>query len=178
MPFVRLIFMKKKVFGRQFSRDTDERKGLFKSLMNAVVLKERIQTTEEKAKAVKGSLEKLVTKAKKYGDKADHFLMPHLGSDAMKKMITDIAPRFTNRQGGYLRVIKLRNRFGDNAKLAILEWVEKPIVLTPVVPVSKIPKEPKAQPVQLVEAETVNEPDEKKDEKKPVKRAAKKEGKK
>lgn len=117
--------MRKKVFGRQFKRDTDERKGLFKSLINAVVLQERIETTEEKAKAIKGDLEKLVTKVKKYGEKADRFLMPYLTPDAVKKMVSDIAPRFVNRSGGYTRIIKVGNRFGDRAKMAILEWVEK-----------------------------------------------------
>lgn len=117
--------MKKNVFGRQFKRDTNERKALFKGLMTSLVMHDRIQTTEEKAKAIKGHVEKLVTKTLKKGENAKRELLPFLGADAVKKMIIDIAPRFTNRRGGYTRIIKLGKRFGDNASIVILEWVEQ-----------------------------------------------------
>ena len=116
--------MKKHIFGRRFKRDLNERKALFKGLMSALVLGERIQTTEEKAKAIKGALEKLVTKAKKKGEKATALLLPYLREDATKRMITEIAPRFSDRPGGYTRIIKLGRRFGDNASMVVMEWVE------------------------------------------------------
>ncbi len=116
--------MKKNVFGRQFKRDTNERKALFKGLMTSLVMHERIQTTEEKAKSIKGNVEKLVTKALKKGENAKRELLPYLKEDAVKKMIADIAPRFANRRGGYTRIIKLGRRFGDNASVVVLEWVE------------------------------------------------------
>jgi len=121
--------MKKRVFGRRFNRDTNERKALFKGLMSSIVLHESIQTTEEKAKAIKGKLEKLITKAKKYGGKAERFLQPYLSSDAVKKMITDIAPRFATRPGGYTRIVKFSKRFGDNAAMAVIEFVDKSLVV-------------------------------------------------
>jgi len=117
--------MKKNVFGRQFKRDTNERKSLFKGLMTALVMHDRIQTTEEKAKSIKGAVEKLVTKALRKGENSKRELLPFLSEDAVKKMILDIAPRFTDRSGGYTRIIKLGRRFGDNASLVILEWVEQ-----------------------------------------------------
>ncbi|MBI4080943.1 MAG: 50S ribosomal protein L17 [Candidatus Levybacteria bacterium] len=116
--------MKKNVFGRKLGRDTNERKALFKSLANALVIEERIKTTEGKAKAVRGYVEKLVTKAKKGGVHAHRLLQPHLRPDALKKMLEDVAPRFQNRQGGYTRIVKLGNRFADNAPVVLLEWVE------------------------------------------------------
>ena len=62
--------MRKQVFGRKFKRDANERKALLKGLMTDLVMKESIQTTEEKAKAIKGQVEKLVTKAKRKGENA------------------------------------------------------------------------------------------------------------
>lgn len=116
--------MNKNIYGRHLKRDTNERKALFKSLMTALVLRERIQTTHEKAKAIRGSIEKLVTKAKKKGILAARELTPYLQKDAINKMISDIALRFVDRPGGYTRIVKLGHRFGDDAKVVVMEWVE------------------------------------------------------
>ena len=117
--------MRKKVFGRKFKRDANERKALLKGLMTDLVLKESITTTEEKAKAIKGSVEKLVTKAKVKGDGAVALLSPYLSVAAVEKVLHDLALRFANRPGGYVRIVKLGKRFGDNASMAVIEWVEK-----------------------------------------------------
>jgi large subunit ribosomal protein L17 len=118
--------MKKKVFGRQLKRDTNERKALFKGLASSLVMHESIQTTEEKAKAIRSHVEKLVTKAKtKDGVRATSLLMPYLSAPAVKKMIQDLAPRFATRPGGYTRIVRLGNRFSDNASVVMMEWVEK-----------------------------------------------------
>ncbi|HEV2339547.1 MAG TPA: 50S ribosomal protein L17 [Patescibacteria group bacterium] len=119
--------MKKKVFGRRLSRDTNERKALFRELMNALVLRESITTTEAKARAIRGKIEKLVTKAKQKDQKARPFVQPYLSSQAVEKLIKDIAPRFKNRPGGYVRIVKLNERFSDNAAMAMIEWVEKKV---------------------------------------------------
>lgn len=120
--------MKKNIFGRQLKRDINERKALFKNLMTSLVLHDRIQTTEPKAKAVKASVEKLVTKAKKKGANATSDLLPYLHRDAVKKIINDIAPRFSKRNGGYTRIMKLGRRFGDDASTVIMEWVESSLM--------------------------------------------------
>ncbi|MBI2622888.1 MAG: 50S ribosomal protein L17 [Candidatus Levybacteria bacterium] len=117
--------MRKNVFGRQLKRDKNERKALFKSLMSALVLKEKIKTTEEKAKAIRGQVEKLVTKAKKKGQGVSSLLSPYLSPLAMNKMITELGSRFKDRPGGYTRIIKLGRRFGDNAMMVLMEWVEQ-----------------------------------------------------
>jgi large subunit ribosomal protein L17 len=122
--------MRKNVFGRNLKRDTKERKALFRSLMSSLVLEERIKTTEEKAKAIKGQVEKLVTRAKKGGTHVETLLSPHLNAEAIKKMTSDVAPRFTDRPGGYTRIIRLDRRFNDNASLVLIEWVEKSKMLT------------------------------------------------
>ena len=117
--------MRKKVFGRKLKRDANERKALLKGLMTDLVLKESIQTTEEKAKAIRSAVEKLVTKAKVRGEKAERLLLPYLSVQAVEKVMKDLAKRFANRPGGYVRLIKLGARFGDNARMVVIEWVDK-----------------------------------------------------
>ncbi len=119
--------MKKNIFGKKFGRDTNERRALFKSLMSSLVLNERIQTTEAKAKAIKSSTEKAVTRAKKSGNVARRLLGDMFNSSAMDKLINDIAPRFKKRNGGYTRIIRVGRRFGDNAMEVVMEWTEGPI---------------------------------------------------
>jgi large subunit ribosomal protein L17 len=118
--------MRKNVFGRQFSRDTNERKSLFKSLISSLILEESIETTLEKAKAIKGDVDKLINKAKR-GDArlATQLLQKSLGVAAMEKVIKDLAPRLKDRTSGYTRIIKLGRRFSDNAPMVIIEWVIK-----------------------------------------------------
>lgn len=137
--------MRKNIFGRQFKRDTNERKALFKGLASSLVLHERIQTTEEKAKAVKPLVEKLVTTAKKGDLKAHSLLQPYLNAQALKKMMEDTGPRFKDRPGGYTRIIKIGPRLQDNASVVILEWVEKPVITAVISskdkPVAKVTSE-------------------------------------
>jgi len=116
--------MKKNVFGRKLKRDKNERTALFKSLISSLVLNEKIKTTESKAKAIKPEIDKLVTKAKKGGNAARNVLQKSLSQPAVEKMLSQIGPRFSNRAGGYTRIIKLGKRFGDDAPTAILEWSE------------------------------------------------------
>lgn len=117
--------MKKKVFGRQFKRDTNERKALIKSLMNSMLLYEKIETTEAKAKAIKGKLEKLVTKARNKGEASFAYLLKYFSPALAKKLIKNIAPRFINKAGGYLRILRLGHRLKDNAQIVRLEWTEQ-----------------------------------------------------
>lgn len=118
--------MKKHVFGRQFKRDSNERKALFKNLLTSLVLEERIKTTEAKAKAIKGAADKLITKAKKGAESAYRELHPDVNQPAVVKLIEDIAKRFSTRQGGYTRIIKIgKRRVADNAEMVYLEWTEQ-----------------------------------------------------
>ena len=116
--------MRKQVFGRRFKRDRNERKALFSGLISSLILKGRITTTVEKAKSIKPSIEKLITKAKKDEQTARRLLQSELKPFEVDKMVTQIAPGFKNRAGGYTRIIKTGNRFSDNASMAVMEWVE------------------------------------------------------
>lgn len=123
--------MRKQVFGRRLKRDKNERKALFNGLISAMVINGKIQTTEEKAKSIKGELEKLVTKAKKEQAIARRLLQSHLKPLEIEKMVNEIAPRFKNRAGGYTRIIKTGKRFNDNASMVIMSWVKGEEILLP-----------------------------------------------
>lgn len=156
--------MRKKVFGRKLKRTTNQRKGLFRSLMRSLILFGKIKTTEAKAKAIKPEIEKLVTKAKK-GIEARREILKHLPQkDIVDKLVEHIAPVFKERQGGYTRIIKLDSRKKDNASMVLLEWVEEIIVADVV---SEDKKEDKK-----VKKETIKNPKKEKkvSEKKPEKK--------
>ena len=99
-----------------------------RSLALALIDKEQIETTEAKAKAIRSYVEKLVTKAKKDTLATRRNLNSKLGSGggpATKKLVENIAPRYADRNGGYTRVVKTRNRVGsDGAAMAIIEFIK------------------------------------------------------
>lgn len=119
--------MRKNVFGRKFKRDKNERKALFKSLIRSLILDGQIQTTLEKAKAIKGDIDKIVNKAKKGDKEAQFFLQPVLSIDAIRKLTKDIAPSVSDRNSGYTKLTKLGRRFSDNAPMVLMEWVGKEV---------------------------------------------------
>lgn len=145
--------MKKHIFGKKLGRDKDERKALFKSLMSSLVLSDKIQTTEAKAKAIRPEIEKLVTKAKKGTNSAKRVLEKSLTADAFEKIIKEIAPSFENKQGGYTRLIKLGKRLGDNTSVVIIEWTEV-IKRTPI----SIEEKPSKQVKTPVKKEIAKKP--------------------
>src|SRR5581483_10648165 len=116
--------MRKKVFGRKFKRDKNERQALFKNLMAQLVLNERIKTTQEKAKAIKPQVEKLVTKVKQNEKQSVNQVQKYLSGQALHKMVNEIGPRFKDRNGGYTKITRIGKRVKDNAEMAIIEWSE------------------------------------------------------
>ncbi|SHK37610.1 50S ribosomal protein L17 [Thermocrinis minervae] len=118
--------MRHKVKKKHFDRTKEQRLALYRSLARALILEERIETSLQRAKAVRSFVEKLVTLGKR-GDLAARRRALALLPDkkAVKKLFEDIAPRYENRNGGYTRIIKLpHRRIGDSCELAILEFVE------------------------------------------------------
>ncbi len=133
--------MKHGVYGRKLGRSTAQRNALRRTLMTQLIEHERIETTEAKAKFIRGEAEKLITLAKKglkaregedekaakvRGAHARQLASAKLNSPKLvKKLFDEIAPRYTNRPGGYLRILKLGPRHGDAAAMALLEMVEE-----------------------------------------------------
>jgi len=117
--------MRHKVAGRLFSRTANQRKALLRGLVASLFEHQRIETTVAKAKAIKGIAEKLVTFGKRGDLHAKRMVMSYVPNRAvMSKLFSDIAPRFADRNGGYLRIIQTRQRVNDQAPMAIIEFVD------------------------------------------------------
>ena len=117
--------MRHRVVGKKLSRDKDHRAALLKNLASALILNGRIETSVVKAKFVQPFVEKLITKAKDSSYASLRLLRSRLGNEeALRKLFTEIAPEFKERNGGYTRVRKLGIiRKGDNSELAMIELV-------------------------------------------------------
>ena len=126
----------KKMAYRKLGRRSSARKALFRDLVTDLIINERIETTETKAKEVRSIAEKMITLAKR-GDlharrQVAAFVRNEVataeGSDAVQKLFDDIAKRFAERNGGYTRILKVGPRRGDAAPMAYLELVEQFVV--------------------------------------------------
>jgi large subunit ribosomal protein L17 len=118
--------MRHAVKGRKLGRTTAHRQALFRNQLQSLVDKERIVTTLPKAKELRPIAEKVITRGK-HGTVHDRRWVLRWVSkrDLVKKVFDDIAPRFQERPGGYLRIVKLGPRQGDGAEMAVLELVER-----------------------------------------------------
>jgi large subunit ribosomal protein L17 len=111
--------------GTKFGRERDQRRALLKSLSEALIINESIETTLPKAKAVKTYTEKLITKAKKGDLHNRRQVMSSLQTKSTAyKLVDEIAPKLSGRQSGYLRVTKTVVRQGDRAQLAKVSFVD------------------------------------------------------
>lgn len=109
---------------RKLSRTSAHRKALLKNLSIALIQNGRIETTLAKAKELRSYFEKLVTAAAKGDSNAHRTIFAHLqDKESTKKMLADIAPQYTERTGGYTRIIKTRIRRGDASTMAFIELV-------------------------------------------------------
>lgn len=117
--------MRKRKKGRKFNRKTDQRKALLKTLANSLILKEKIKTTEAKAKELAVFIAKHITKSKVNSLSSRRFVLRFLSSAAVKKIFDEIGPRYKDRAGGYTRIIKLGPRKSDGAKMAIIELIKQ-----------------------------------------------------
>ena len=110
--------------GRKLGRTTAHRKALFRNQLNSLLTHERITTTLPKAKELRPLAEKLVTLGKRGGLHARRLAARTIDKDSVKRLFDEVAPRFTTRAGGYTRIMKLGQRPGDGAEMAILEFVD------------------------------------------------------
>lgn len=111
--------------GRKLGRTTSHRLSLFRNQLASLVEHQRIITTVPKAKELKPIAERLITQGKRGTVHARRRVGRWIGSrDLIKKLFAEIAPRFTDRPGGYLRITKLGPRVGDGAEMAVLEFVD------------------------------------------------------
>ena len=117
--------MRHRVKGRKLNRTSSHRKALMGALTTSVLKHKRIRTTEAKAKEARRYVESIITKARKNDLHSIRQVMSHIrDKEVVKELFSEIIPKIGDRPGGYTRVIKLGNRIGDAASMAILELVD------------------------------------------------------
>jgi large subunit ribosomal protein L17 len=117
--------MRHKVAGRLFGRTANQRKALLRGLVASLFEHQRIETTVAKAKAIKALAEKLVTFGKRGDLHAKRMVLSYIPNRAVvAKLFAEIAPRFADRNGGYLRIVQTRQRVNDRAPMAIIEFID------------------------------------------------------
>lgn len=110
--------------GRKFHRKKGQRKAFLKGLINNLIKYEKIETTEARAKEIKPITEKLITMGKKQNVAALRLIMSRLNKSAGQKIFYEIAPRYKDRKGGYIRITKgVKIRKNDGSKMARIELV-------------------------------------------------------
>ena len=118
--------MRHRKAGRKFSRTSSHRKAMFANMSAALIKHEQIVTTLPKAKDLRPIVEKLVTLAKRGDLHARRQAIAKIRDEAMvKKLFETIGPRYAERMGGYIRIMKAGYRYGDNAPIAVIEFVDR-----------------------------------------------------
>jgi len=107
----------------ELGRERNQRNALIRSLIESLIKNGKIQTTETRAKVIKPRVEKMITKAKVPSVFAERFLTKAMGKISARKMMKEIAPKYAERKGGYLRIIKMNPRLSDGARMAQIEFV-------------------------------------------------------
>ena len=118
--------MKHNIKNKKLNKTSSHRKAMFMNMSNSLIKHEQITTTLPKAKELKRFIEKIVTLGKNGNLASRRKAISILQDDKMVKKIFDtISKRYSDRKGGYTRIIKLGNRFGDNAPTAVIEFVDR-----------------------------------------------------
>ena len=114
--------------GRKLNRTSSHRAALMSNLASSLVIHKQITTTQPKAKELRRFAERLITYAKKNSVHGRRLIQKRIKGSLNKKianiLIHDLAPNYTDRNGGYTRIVKLDNRKNDNAKMCIIEFVD------------------------------------------------------
>jgi len=139
--------------GKRLGRNTSHRKAMMRNMVTSFFDLEKITTTDARAKELRKMAEKLITMARR-GDLHSRRLVMQVVRDkkVVAKLFDTIAPRYTERPGGYTRIIKLGHRSGDNASLSVIELVEEEFTAKPKK--KKAPAKKAVKPVVPVIEET------------------------
>lgn len=114
--------------GRRFNRSAEHRQAMFANMSQALIKHEQITTTLPKAKDLRPVVEKLVTLAKRGDLHARRQAIAQIKDVTLVgKLFATLGPRYKERNGGYLRIMKAGFRFGDNAPLAVIEFVDRDV---------------------------------------------------
>ena len=118
--------MRHRKIGKKLNRTSAHRKALMRNMVTSLLDHERIETTDAKAKALRGVADRMITLGKRGDLHARRQALSFIRSNEVTaKLFDELAERFRNRPGGYTRVIKVGNRVGDAAPISIIELVEE-----------------------------------------------------
>ncbi|MBA5724240.1 50S ribosomal protein L17 [Candidatus Liberibacter sp.] len=118
--------MRHAVSGRKLNRTSSHRKAMFANMAAALIQHEQITTTVQKAKDLRPIVEKLITLGKRGNLHSRRLAVSRIRDiGVVSKLFGVIAPRYANRCGGYLRIMKMGFRFGDSAPMAVIEFVDR-----------------------------------------------------
>ena len=113
---------------KKLNRTSEHRKALIKNMLNSLIKYEQLTTTLPKAKVLKPQADKIITLGKKNNLQNTKILVSKLQDiNSANKVKKTLAKRYTNRKGGYTRIIKAGFRYGDNAPMAVIEFVDRDI---------------------------------------------------
>ena len=134
---------------KKLNRTSEHRKALLKNMLNSLVKYEQIKTTLPKAKFLKPQADKLITLGKKNNLQTSKLLISQLqDSNSANKVKKTLSKRYEKRNGGYTRIIKAGFRYGDNAPMAIVEFVDRDVEAKKV---DKKKKDPSKSPGKVEE---------------------------
>ncbi len=120
--------MRHRKAGRQFNRNSSHRKAMMQNMANSLFRHELIKTTLPKAKELRRVAEPLITMAKEDSVHKRRLVFARLrDKEITGKLFSELGPRYKDRPGGYLRILKCGNRPGDNAPMAYVELVDRPL---------------------------------------------------
>ncbi len=118
--------MRHRIAHRKLNRTSSHRKAMFANMASSLIEHEQIVTTVPKAKELRPFVEKLVTLAKKGDLNSRRLAISRTRNKEMTKKLFDVlGPRYAERQGGYIRIMKAGFRYGDNAPMAVIEFVDR-----------------------------------------------------
>ena len=121
--------MRHRKSGRKFNRTSSHRKAMFSNMAESLFEHELIKTTLPKAKELRRTAEPLITKSKIDSVANRRYAFDRLRSKSVVgKLFTELGPRYVDRPGGYIRILKCGFRDGDNAPMAYVELVDRPLV--------------------------------------------------
>ena len=140
--------MRHKIGYKKLNRTSEHRKALIKNMLNSLIKYEQITTTLPKAKVLKPQADKIITLGKKENLKNTKKLITKLQNVKLaNKVVKNLSKRYEKRKGGYTRIVKSGFRYGDNAPMAVIEFVDRDVEAKKVdrkkIDTSKKPKEEK-----------------------------------
>lgn len=118
--------MRHRIYGKHLGRDKNQRTALFRGLIRSLFLQESITTTETKAKAIKGLVDRLIVKSKDKTEASKRVIVSIISQpEVIDKLMKEIGPRYSKRQSGFTQIVRLGKRAGDGAMLVKMSLVEE-----------------------------------------------------